>query len=91
MKVPEDLIDVLKRVNQNIQLKLELGASLDDLTKDEVPLIKYAEKGLKISGDINLISNIKDSILEVLKMAGEENEDKTSVLKMIAPLFMMQL
>lgn len=29
MKVPEDLLEVLKKVNQNISMKVELGAGLD--------------------------------------------------------------
>jgi len=32
-------MEVLKKVNQNINLKVELGAGLDDLLKDEVPVI----------------------------------------------------
>lgn len=57
----------MKKVNQNINLKVELGAGLDDLLKDESPVISYAEKGIKIGANICLVSNIKDTILEVLK------------------------
>ena len=97
LDIPEDLIEVLKKVNQNLNLKVELGAGLDDLLKDEDPVIQYAEKGLKISANISLVTNIKDSILEVLKNAdgemGEEfgeDTEKSTMLKMIAPLFMMK-
>ena len=68
-------MEVLKKVNQNINLKVELGAGLEDLLKDEVPVIQYAEKGLKISGNITLISNIKDAILEALKPKEGDCED----------------
>lgn len=72
---PEDLIELLKKVNQNINLKVELGAGLDDLLKDENPIISYAEKGLKIGASICLVQNIKDTILEVLKddVSGGDN------------------
>lgn len=93
-KIPEELLEVFKKVNQNVNVKVELGAGLDDLLKDEVPLIKHAEKGIKISAAIQLITNIKDTILHVLR--GEDGEsddgsDKIQILKMIAPIFMMQL
>jgi len=39
IKLPEELLEVLKKVNQNVNVKVELGAGLDDLLKDEVPLI----------------------------------------------------
>jgi len=39
VQIPEELIEVFKKVNQNVNVKIELGAGLDDLLKDEVPLI----------------------------------------------------
>tara|TARA_B110000285_G_C14653764_1_gene393020 strand:+ start:24 stop:197 length:174 start_codon:yes stop_codon:yes gene_type:complete len=57
-------------------------------------LIKYAEQGLKLSAEINLVTNVKDAILEILKGSGEDEDElaqKSQILKMIAPIFMMQL
>ena len=80
-------------------MKVELGAGLDDILKDEDPIIQYAEKGLKVSANISLVTNVKDSILEVLKNADDADEDLKDalqdgklnmIMKMIAPLFMMK-
>jgi len=37
--VPEDIIEVLKKVNQNINLKVEIGTGLDEIIKDDKPIV----------------------------------------------------
>ena len=64
---------------------------MDDVLKDDGPLLQHLEKGFKLSATINLITNIKAVILDALSDDNESDDVSKvkQILMMIAPVFMM--
>lgn len=75
LMMPEDIKDILKNADQEISFSLDFGTKLPDLLLNGKPLIDAIEKGAKASLKLTLISNIRNSVMEILKNHEEMPDD----------------
>lgn len=65
--VPDDIKDILKNADQSIDLKFSLGSTLPEVFLNDKPIIDFIEKGAEAELNLTLISNIRSSVMEILK------------------------
>jgi len=65
----------LKNADQEITFSLDIGTKLPDVLLNGKPLIEAIEKGAKASPKLTLISNIRKSVMEILKNHEDAPED----------------
>ena len=64
VKIPEQMREAFKQVNQSIDVQVNLVTSLEDIIGGEEPVAHHLMKGFSLDTNVQHFSNIKD-ILKV--------------------------
>lgn len=89
--VPDDIKELLKNADQSLDFKVKLGTSLSELFMKEQKLIDAMEQGISAEINLNLISNVRSAVMEILKNHEEIDGSMVSMLTNMIPLAMCQL
>jgi len=89
--IPEDIKDILKNADQEISLSFDIGATLSEIILNEKAAIEVLEKGARASLKLTLVSNIRKSVMEILKNHEDMPSGVSQMLMSMIPLAMCQL
>lgn len=89
--IPEDIKDILKNADQEISLSFDIGAQLSEIILNEKAAIELLEKGARASLKLTLVSNIRKSVMEILKNHEDMPSGVSQMLISMIPLAMCQL
>jgi len=89
--IPDDIKDILKNADQSIDFKVKLGATMQDIFLNEKKIIEIIEKGASAELNLELISNIRSAVMEILKNHEELDGSFKQVMMNMIPLAMCQL
>ena len=88
--IPEEVLIATSHLDQFVKVNFDLATSLKELMESETPCLENLAKGFKFGAHVQLVSNLKNVLLE--KMA-ESNDEITAMAAqfrpMIAPAFLL--
>lgn len=67
LKVPDEIQQLVSHIDQHIKVRSSVASSYDDLYESQDPMIEQLVKGFAVEVEVQLISNVKKAIMEVLK------------------------
>ena len=67
LKVPDEIQQLVAQIDQHIKVRASIASSYDDLYESQDPMIEQLVKGFAVEVEVQLISNVKKAIMEVLK------------------------
>jgi hypothetical protein len=67
-QIPSDILELLKDVDQSVELDIELGTSLEEIMSDGKPVLDYLLGGFKVTAQLTYIKKLK----KILSSAGQQ-------------------